>query len=120
MKTIVAFTMAALATLILATAADADAQDQQCQRIRGRNGGLISVRVGTPCEILPFYGWRGYATEIIKPPRNGTALLRADGSIIYSPKPGFIGRDGMRVRRTDCDLRYSYCFTGVPYTIFVE
>jgi hypothetical protein len=31
MKTIVGFTVAALATLVLATAADADAQDRQCQ-----------------------------------------------------------------------------------------
>jgi hypothetical protein len=55
-------------------------------------------------------------TEIIERPHNGTAVLRADGSIYYSPKPGFTGRDSIRVRRTDC----STCFFGANYTIFVE
>jgi hypothetical protein len=94
MKTIAAFTMA-LATLVLATAADADAQDRQCQR--GRNG--IGVRAGTPCVIGPFRSF--HPTEIIERPRNGTAVLRADGSIIYSPKPGFTGRDGIWVGSGD-------------------
>jgi hypothetical protein len=89
MKTIAAFTMA-LTTLVLASTADATVQDRRCQWGKG-----IGIRAGTPCLISPPFP--GYATEIIKPPRNGTALLRADGSIIYSPKPGFIGRDGMRV-----------------------
>jgi hypothetical protein len=86
MKTMLAFTMA-LATLVLVTAADA--QDRQCQM--GRNG--IGVRAGTPCVIGPLR--RFHPTEIIKPPHNGTAVLRADGSIYYSPKPGFTGRDGI-------------------------
>jgi hypothetical protein len=113
MKTMVAFAMA-LATLILATAADADAQDRQCGG--GRNG--IGVRAGTPC-VFGSHVWYGRRpTEIIEGPHNGTAVLRADGSIYYSPKPDFTGRDGMRVR-TDCKLnRYPYCF--IAYAIFVE
>jgi hypothetical protein len=106
MKTIAAFTMA-LATLVLATAADADAQDRQCQR--GRSS--IGVRAGTPCVFGKSY------LKIVEPPHNGTAVLRADGSIIYSPKPGFTGRDGMRVQRAVCDPR-SFC--GRAYAIFVE
>jgi hypothetical protein len=107
MKTIVGFTMA-LATLILATAADADALGQRCQG--GRNG--VSVRAGTPCVFGKSY------LEIIEPPHNGTAVLRADGSIYYSPKPGFTGRDGMRVR-TNCSAFYIHnCF--VYSAIFVE
>jgi hypothetical protein len=54
------------------------------------------VRAGMPCVFLP--NWRGYA--IIEPPHNGTAVLRADGSIYYSPKPGFTGRDSVRARFT--------------------
>jgi hypothetical protein len=113
MKTVVAFTMAALATLVLATAADADVQDRQCQRGRG-----IGVRAETPCVIRPLSYWVPWArpVEIIERPHNGTAVLRADGSIYYSPKPGFTGRDSIRVRRTDC----STCFFGANYTIFVE
>jgi hypothetical protein len=97
MKTIVAFTMA-LATLILATAADADAQDQQCQRGRG----VVWVRAGTPCVFRPttFRPTTQRPTEIIEPPHNGTAVLHADGSIYYSPKPGFTGGDSMSVRFT--------------------
>jgi hypothetical protein len=94
MKNVVAFTMA-LTTLVLATAADADAQDRQCQR--GRNG--IGVRAGTPCVFRPsWYGWFGWdhPTEIIV--KNGTAVVRADGSIYYSPKPGFRGTEYVRVR----------------------
>jgi hypothetical protein len=114
MKTIVAFTMA-LATLVLATAADADAQDQRCQR-RGKIPGIISVRAGTPCVFRPgwpLYGF--YPTEIIELPHNGTAVVRADGGIYYSPRPGFTGRDGMRVRvtnRSACELRKA---TGSTY-----
>jgi hypothetical protein len=33
-----------------------------------------------------------YSTEIIERPHNGTAVVRANGSIYYSPKPGFAGR----------------------------
>jgi hypothetical protein len=87
MKTIAAFTMA-LATLVLATAADADVQDRRCKG--GKNG--IGVRAGTPCLIR-----ESPHSEIIEPSHNGTAVLRADGSIYYSPKPGFTGTDGMRV-----------------------
>jgi hypothetical protein len=96
MKT-VAFTTA-LTTLVLATAADADAQNRQC-----RFWGGISVRAGTPCVFGPFgpsawshaafiqgvAPWKGMmfysSTEIIKAPREGTAVLRTDGSIYYSP-----------------------------------
>jgi hypothetical protein len=80
----------------------------------------IPVRAGTPRVILPLYAWRGHPTEITELPHNGTALLRGDGSIYYSPKPGFTGRDGVRVRLTDCDLRNPYCSIGVVYAIFVE
>jgi hypothetical protein len=80
----------------------------------------ISVRAGTPHLILPLYAWRGHPTEIIERPHNGTAVLRGDGRIYYSPKPGFTGRDGVRVRLTDCDLRNPYCSIGVVYAIFVE
>jgi hypothetical protein len=120
MKTIAAFTMA-LATLVLATAADADTQDQRCfQRGRG-----LSVRAGTPCvfRLLPPRISNPNQTfrhaEIIRRPNNGTAVLRPDGTIYYSPKPGFTGRDGLRVRSTDCDLRY-YPACGEAYVIFVE
>jgi hypothetical protein len=93
MKTMAAFTMA-LATLVLATAADANVQDRRCYQ---RVSSLISVRAGTPCAFVPLR-WGGFLhlTGIIEPPHNGTAVLRADGSVFYSPKPGFTGRDGMK------------------------
>jgi hypothetical protein len=92
MKTIVGFTMA-LTTLVLATAADANVEGERCKL--GKNG--IGVRAGTPCLITMGF----HPTEIIERPRNGTAVLRADGSIIYSPKPGFTGRDGIWVGSGD-------------------
>jgi hypothetical protein len=122
MKTMVAFSMA-LATLVLATAADANVQGERCLH----RGYAISVRAGTPCVFGPLlrsrsrglYSWGGlHPTEIIERPHNGTAVLRADGSVYYSPKPGFSGRDGLRVRRTDCDV--PHCFIGESYVIFVE
>jgi hypothetical protein len=82
--------------------------------------GAVWVRAGTPCLILPFYGMGNFSWEIIQRPHNGTAVLRSDASIYYSPKPGFTGGDRMKVRRTDCDLRHVDCFLGVPYAIFVE
>jgi hypothetical protein len=40
-----------------------------------------------------------HSTEIIERPHNGTAVLRTDGSIYYSPKPDVTGIDNsMRVR----------------------
>jgi hypothetical protein len=95
MKTRVAFTMV-LATLVLATTADADAQDRPCQG--GKNG--IGVRAGTPCVFRALYLYGAIParpTEIIERPHNGTAVLRADGRIYYSPRPGFTGRDSMKV-----------------------
>jgi hypothetical protein len=74
MKTTLAFAMA-LATLVLATAADAGCYSR---------GQITAVRAGTPCEFVGFH--------------NGTAVVRADGSIYYSPKPGFTGQDPMKVR----------------------
>jgi hypothetical protein len=104
MKTVVGFTMA-LGTLVVATAADADVRERQCEvRVS-----LISVRAGTPCIFRPLdrTSFRGgaltlYSTEITEPPHEGTAVLRADGSIHYSPKPGFTGRDSMTVQRAAC------------------
>jgi hypothetical protein len=61
--------------------------------------GGIGCRAGTPCVIRKSAP--GYSTEIIEPPQNGTAVLRADGSIYNSPRPGFTGRDRMRVRLTN-------------------
>jgi hypothetical protein len=113
MKTMVAFTMA-LATLVLATAADADAQDRQCQSL-GRGGG-ISVRAGMPCVFRRLFLYPTQRpSEIIEPPHNGTAVLRADGSIYYSPKPGFTGRDAMRVQLTygsACEFADQLHFAG--------
>jgi hypothetical protein len=85
MKTVVAFTLM-LGTLVLATAADAACYS--------------SVRAGKPSILLHPCAGRSYAKvlAIIERPHNGTAVLRADGSIYYSPKPGFTGQDPMTVR----------------------
>jgi hypothetical protein len=100
MKTMVAFTMA-LTTLVLATAADA--QDRRCQQ-GGRSGhSVIGVRAGTPCTFMGVgAGGIGMilSTEITESPHNGTAVGRADGGIIFYPKPGFTGRDSVRARFT--------------------
>jgi hypothetical protein len=113
MKTMVAFAMA-LITLVLATTGDADAQNRPC--LYGRSSTILSVRAGTPCWFLKA----GRTTEIIERPHEGTAVIRGDGRIYYSPRPGFSGRDRMRVRRTDCDLRNPFCFIGETYIFFVE
>jgi hypothetical protein len=114
MKTVVGFTMA-LATLVLGTAADAGVQDQRCYQ----RASWISVRAGTPCGFGTLSLMGGYSKKIIEPPHEGTAVLRADGRVYYSPKPGFTGRDRMRVG--DCTLPGSlHCFIGVTFIIFVE
>jgi hypothetical protein len=118
MKTIAAFTMA-LATLVLATAADANVQDRRCKG-PARGWGIISVPAGTPCvfgtggqSLLTYaafiqgarsLGMMLYSTEIIERPHNGTAILSSyGGTIHYSPKPGFTGRDSIKVRSTGCN-----------------
>jgi hypothetical protein len=93
-----------------------------------RRGAMVSVRAGMPCVFFPLR-WGGFlhVTGIIEPPHNGTAVLRADGSIYYSPKPGFTGRDGMRVQ-VSCDvpvkLQEMAFFCRAPTTtgvgVFVE
>jgi hypothetical protein len=103
MKTMVAFSMA-LATLVLATGADANVQDQRCLRSDRHGGhGEVYVRAGTPCTfrgVNPGGIAMILATEIIEPPHNGTAVARADGGIIFYPKAGFTGRDSVRARFT--------------------
>jgi hypothetical protein len=86
MKTVVGLTMA-LATLVLATAADA-----AC---------LAAAWAGKPSILHPCAGKRGAYVKvlaIIERPHNGTAVLRPDGRIYYSPKPGFTGQDPMTLR----------------------
>jgi hypothetical protein len=143
MKTIAAFSMA-LTALLLATAADADVQGPRCG-IVGK-GGTISVRAGTPCVFgtgpsstwsyaafnQDVTGWKGmvlYSAKMIEPPHNGTAVLRVDGRIYYSPRPGFTGRDAVRVQRTACnysgtwhaDPSHDWCGDlARTYSIFVE
>jgi hypothetical protein len=143
MKTIAAFSMA-LTALVLANTADADVQGLRCG-IAGKNG-TISVRAGTPCVFgtgpslrwnraarpQGLASWKGmmlHSTEIIEPPHEGTAVVRADGRIYYSPKPGFTGRDFMRVQRAACnysgtwhaDPSYDWCGPlARTYSIFVE
>jgi hypothetical protein len=64
--------------------------------------GAFVCRAGTPCPLFNSAWVKTYsAKEIIEPPHNGTTTLRADGSIYYSPKPGFIGGDFMRVQVTN-------------------
>jgi hypothetical protein len=143
MKNVMPFTMA-LTTLVLATAADADVQGQRCGIVGKR--GTISVRPGTPCVfgtgpslrwnrvafpqgLAPWKGMMLHSTEIIEPPHEGKAVLRADGSIYYSPKPGFTGKDSIRVQRTACnysgtwhaDPSHDWCGDlARTYSIFVE
>jgi hypothetical protein len=116
----------ALTTLVLATAADADVQDRRCQW-----NGVVWVRAGTPCVILPPFGPTAayHYSEIIEPPHNGTAVFRADGSIYYSPKPGFTGRDSVRVRKAACNFSgtshmdpfHDWCgYLNRTFAIFVE
>jgi hypothetical protein len=66
---------------------------------------IIGVRAGTPGKAFSLHrgicsrsSWEQKPLAIIEGPHNGTAVLRADGSIYYSPKPGFIGQDPMTVR----------------------
>jgi hypothetical protein len=129
MKTMVAFTMAALTTLVLATAADADVQDRRCHAARtcvlGRVAPGKFFDPGMPRGIGFMLG----STEIIERPHSGTAVVRADGSIYYSPKPGFTGRDSVRAQRAACN--YSGTWHADPlhdecghinrtFSIFVE
>jgi hypothetical protein len=108
MKNMVGFTVGALVTLLLATAADADVQDRVCPapkfgfRWGQHSQGVFGVRAGTPCRLVLFM--RNYATissaQIIERPHDVTAVPRADGNIYISPKPGFTGKDSMTVRYT--------------------
>jgi hypothetical protein len=112
MKTIVGFALGALATLVLATAADADVQDRVCPAPRysiywGQHSqGVFGVRAGTPCRVVLFTGAyfrdinRIYSAQIIEAPHNVRAVPRADGNIYIWPKPGFTGKDSMTVRYT--------------------
>jgi hypothetical protein len=73
---------------------------------------FISIRAGTPCR---FWIGRYFSetSEISERPHNGTAVLCSDGSIYYSPKPGFTGRDSVRVQRAACN--YSGTWHADPF-----
>jgi hypothetical protein len=78
-------------------------------------GGGIWVRAGTPCLIPMGF----HHTEIIEPPHNGTAVLRDDGSIYYSPKSGFTGRDRMTVRLT-LPLHPDFLGAGSTFAVYIS
>jgi hypothetical protein len=99
---------AALATLVLATAADA--QEPRCTarwRISWEHHyqGWFAARAGSACRLRYTVGTFSNVTtisspQIIEQPRNGAAVTGNDGSIRYQPKPGFTGKDSMTVRYT--------------------
>jgi hypothetical protein len=107
MKTRVGLIMA-LATLVLATAADA--QERPCTarwRISWEHHfqGWFAARAGSACRVRYTVGTFSNITtisspQIIEQPRNGAAVTGNDGSIRYQPKPGFTGKDSMTVRYT--------------------
>jgi hypothetical protein len=120
MKTMAGFTMA-LATLVFATAADADVYG--CSGGRAGENKIIGVRAGTPCKFIP--SGLIISPAIIERPHNVAAVLRADGGIYFYPKPGFTGKDSMTVRYSrvvPMSLRYSRepQFTTEASTWFVE
>jgi hypothetical protein len=53
--------------------------------------------------IIRGGGYWFHSTEIIESPHEGTAVLRTDGSIYSSPRPGFTGGDSMKVQRAACN-----------------
>jgi hypothetical protein len=134
-------TLAGSASVTPANARGASVSAPYC-----RLGAMVSVRARTPCvfgtgpdlrwSFAASYqnvtGWKGmvlYSAEIIEPPHNGTAVLGADGRIYYSPRPGFTGRDFMRVQRAACnysgtwhaDPSHDWCGDlARTYSIFVE
>jgi hypothetical protein len=117
MKTMVAFTMV-LGTLVLATAADA-ACSGAVWAGKSRILYVCSGKSGLYDKVL----------AIVERPQNGTAVIRADGSIYYSPRHGFTGRDTMRVQRAACnfsgtwhsDPLHDWCgHFARTYSIFVE
>jgi hypothetical protein len=125
MKTIVGFTVGALATLALTTAADAQV-DQAAQAMQGggtrcffhytlffglNNTGNVSARAGTPCivwfKIGPHSGLQersGFdaitSVVVTQRPRNGAARVSYYKFVIFQPKPGFTGKDSMTVHYT--------------------
>jgi hypothetical protein len=151
-QAIALITMLALTVSALVTPAKARGENAWTPYCKW--GAMISVRAGTPCVFKPYTvgmsrhsenyppasierpgpvvqsrGYWLYSLEIIEPPHNGTAVLRADGSIYYSPKPGFTGRDSVRVQRTGCnysgtwhmDPFHDWCgYLTRTFAIFVE
>jgi hypothetical protein len=131
MKTMIGFTTGALATLVLATAAYADVQDQLCywspwNRISwgGRHvQGTFGVRAGRPCRVPNLTGLRHslmtvIKAEIVEPPHNGTAVARNDGDIYFYPKSGFTGKDSMTVRYVSRRIRPTHGFVTYAIDVF--
>jgi hypothetical protein len=99
----VGFAIGALATLILATAADA--QEPPCKAKFGfrwgqHREGFFAARAGSPCRVtLRMLGRSTISSaEIIERPHSGTALPGVDGTIRFQPNAGFAGKDTMTVR----------------------
>jgi Bacterial Ig domain len=102
-KAMVGFTIGALATLVLATAANA--QEPRCRAkyrfIWGQHSeGWFAAPTGSPCRVNLRMG--GVSTissaQIIERPHSGTAVTGADGTIRFQPNSGFTGKDSMTVR----------------------
>jgi hypothetical protein len=107
-KAMVGFTNAALVTLVLVTAANA--QEPRCRaqwRISWEHHfqGWFAAPAGSACRVLYILDTNSAVTtissaQIVEGPRNGAAVTGDDGSIRYEPKPGFAGKDSMTVRYT--------------------
>lgn len=69
------------------------------------NNYSVTTNTGTATEIFALDNDIGthdpsLVVTIISAPANGTAVIQANNSILYTPNPGFIGTDTLRYRIT--------------------
>ncbi len=105
LRTMLSLAIGALATFVLAAAADA--QEPRCRAkyrfIWGQHSeGWFAAPAGSACRVNLRMG--GLSTissaQITERPRNGTAVTGNDGTIRFQPKSGFTGNDSITVRYT--------------------
>ena len=85
---------------------DCQAKYRSSSQFTGESPGSLATTKDMPCRLTRHIGGipkgrpsgRAGAIMVVQQPRNGSVAVVGRASLIFTPKPGFVGSDTMLVR----------------------